>query len=141
VASSFLKAEKIPYIVSVRKHGKEQKKILRGNHSRYAHYSTMNPAIPPEGSHRMPVSDKGDWILLIHSLKMAQCHFSPHLSFKWCPETVTRNRWPEFIKSEITFNEFFLKFPQQALATKKCLLVIPFLVQIPRGVIVKINLW
>ena len=38
---SFLQEENIPHIVPVRKHGKELKKILRGNHSRYARYTMM----------------------------------------------------------------------------------------------------
>jgi putative transposase len=38
---SFLQKENIPHIVPVRKHGQELKKILRGNHSRYAQYTMM----------------------------------------------------------------------------------------------------
>jgi putative transposase len=38
---SFLQKENIPHIVPVRKHGQELKKILRGNHSRYARYTMM----------------------------------------------------------------------------------------------------
>jgi putative transposase len=36
---SFLQEENIPHIVPVRKQGQELKKILRGNHSRYARYT------------------------------------------------------------------------------------------------------
>lgn len=36
---SFLQKENIPHIVPVRKYGQELKKILRGNHSRYARYT------------------------------------------------------------------------------------------------------
>jgi putative transposase len=43
---SFLKNEKIPHIVPVRKHGKELKKILRGNHSRYAQHTMMGAGEP-----------------------------------------------------------------------------------------------
>jgi putative transposase len=35
-----------PHIVPVRKHGKELKKILRGNHSRYAQYTMMGTGEP-----------------------------------------------------------------------------------------------
>jgi putative transposase len=38
---SFLQKENVPHIVPVRKHGQELKKILRGNHSRYARYTMM----------------------------------------------------------------------------------------------------
>jgi len=38
---SFLQKENLPHIVPVRKHGQELKKILRGNHSRYARYTMM----------------------------------------------------------------------------------------------------
>jgi putative transposase len=43
---SFLQNESIPHIVPVRKHGKELKKILRGNHSRYARYTMMGTSGP-----------------------------------------------------------------------------------------------
>jgi putative transposase len=43
---SFLQEENIPHIVPVRKHGKELKKILRGNHSRYAQYTMMGTSGP-----------------------------------------------------------------------------------------------
>jgi putative transposase len=43
---SFLQKENIPHIVPVRKHGKELKKILRGNHSRYARYTMMGTSGP-----------------------------------------------------------------------------------------------
>ncbi len=43
---SFLQKEKIPHIVPVRKHGEELKKILRGNHSRYAQYTMMGTGEP-----------------------------------------------------------------------------------------------
>ena len=43
---SFLQSEKIPHIVPVKKHGKDLKKILRGNHSRYAHYTMMGTKEP-----------------------------------------------------------------------------------------------
>jgi len=43
---SFLQTEKIPHIVPVRKYGKELKKILRGNHSRYAMYTMMGTGPP-----------------------------------------------------------------------------------------------
>ena len=43
---SFLQEENIPHIVPVRKHGKELKKILRGNHSRYARYTMMGTGEP-----------------------------------------------------------------------------------------------
>jgi putative transposase len=36
---SFLQKENVPHIVPVRKHGKDLKRILRGNHSRYAQYT------------------------------------------------------------------------------------------------------
>jgi putative transposase len=43
---SFLQKENIPHIVPVRKHGEELKKILQGNHSRYAHYTMMGTGEP-----------------------------------------------------------------------------------------------
>jgi putative transposase len=43
---SFLQKENIPHIVPVRKHGKELKKILKGNHSRYAQYTMMGTSGP-----------------------------------------------------------------------------------------------
>ena len=43
---SFLQKENIPHIVPVRKHGQELKKILRGNHSRYARYTIMGTSGP-----------------------------------------------------------------------------------------------
>ena len=43
---SFLQKENIPHIVPVRKHGQELKKILRGNHSRYAQYTMMGTSGP-----------------------------------------------------------------------------------------------
>ncbi len=43
---SFLQEENIPHIVPVRKHGQELKKILRGNHSRYAQYTMMGTGKP-----------------------------------------------------------------------------------------------
>jgi len=43
---SFLQEENIPHIVPVRKHGKELKKILKGNHSRYARYTMMGTGEP-----------------------------------------------------------------------------------------------
>jgi len=43
---SFLQNENVPHIVPVRKHGKELKKILRGNHSRYAQYTMMGTGEP-----------------------------------------------------------------------------------------------
>jgi putative transposase len=43
---SFLQKENIPHIVPVRKHGKELKKILRGNHSRYALYTMVGTGEP-----------------------------------------------------------------------------------------------
>jgi putative transposase len=43
---SYLQTENIPHIVPLRKHGKELKKILRGNHSRYAHYTMMGTGEP-----------------------------------------------------------------------------------------------
>jgi putative transposase len=43
---SFLQEENIPHIVPVRKHGLELKKILRGNHSRYARYTMMGTSGP-----------------------------------------------------------------------------------------------
>jgi len=43
---SFLQSEKIPHIVPVKKHGKDLKKILRGNHSRYAQYTMMGTKEP-----------------------------------------------------------------------------------------------
>ena len=45
---SFLQTEKIPHIVPVRKYGKELRKILRGNHSRYAQYTMMGTGEPLE---------------------------------------------------------------------------------------------
>ena len=45
---SFLQTENIPHIVPVRKHGKELKEILRGNHSRYARYTMMGTGEPLE---------------------------------------------------------------------------------------------
>jgi putative transposase len=43
---SVLQEENIPHIVPVRKHGQELKKILRGNHSRYARYTRMGTSGP-----------------------------------------------------------------------------------------------
>jgi putative transposase len=43
---SFLQEENVPHIVPVRKHGKELKKILRGNHSWYARYTMMETDKP-----------------------------------------------------------------------------------------------
>lgn len=43
---SFLQKENIPHIVPVRKHGQELKKILRGNHSRYARYTMRGTGEP-----------------------------------------------------------------------------------------------
>ena len=43
---SFLQKENIPHIVPVRKYGQELKKILRGNHSRYAQYTMMGTGKP-----------------------------------------------------------------------------------------------
>jgi putative transposase len=43
---SFLQMENIPHIVPVRKHGQKLKKILRGNHSRYAQYTMMGTGEP-----------------------------------------------------------------------------------------------
>ena len=43
---SFLQKENIPHIVPVRKHGLELKKILRGNHSRYARYTMIGTGEP-----------------------------------------------------------------------------------------------
>jgi len=43
---SVLQEENIPHIVPVRKHGKELKKILKGNHSRYARYTMMGTGEP-----------------------------------------------------------------------------------------------
>jgi len=43
---SFLQEKNIPHIVPVRKHGQELKKILRGNHSRYARYTMMGTSGP-----------------------------------------------------------------------------------------------
>ena len=43
---SFLQNENVPHIVPVRKHGKELKKILRGNHARYAQYTMMGTGEP-----------------------------------------------------------------------------------------------
>jgi putative transposase len=43
---SFLQNGNIPHIVPVRKHGQELKKILRGNHSRYAQYTMMGTGKP-----------------------------------------------------------------------------------------------
>jgi putative transposase len=43
---SFLQKENIPHIVPVRKYGKELKKILRGNHSRYAQYTMRGTGEP-----------------------------------------------------------------------------------------------
>jgi len=43
---SFLQTEKNPHIVLVRKYGEELRKILRGNHSRYAQYTTMGTGEP-----------------------------------------------------------------------------------------------
>ena len=43
---SFLQKENIPHIVPVRKHGKELKKILRGNRARYAQYTMMGTSGP-----------------------------------------------------------------------------------------------
>jgi putative transposase len=43
---SFLQNENIPHIVPVRKHGKELKRILRGNHSRYAQYTMKGTGEP-----------------------------------------------------------------------------------------------
>jgi putative transposase len=43
---SFLQEENIPHIVPVRKHGRELKMILRGNHSRYAQYTMRGTSGP-----------------------------------------------------------------------------------------------
>ena len=43
---SVLQNENVPHSVPVRKHGKEIKKILRGNHSRYAQYTMMGTGEP-----------------------------------------------------------------------------------------------
>jgi len=43
---SFLQKENIPFIVPVRKNGKELKKILQGNHSRYAQYTMIGTGKP-----------------------------------------------------------------------------------------------
>ena len=43
---SFLQSENIPHIVPVRKYGKELMKLLRGNHSRYAHYTMRGTGEP-----------------------------------------------------------------------------------------------
>ena len=43
---SFLQKENIPHIVPVRKYGRELKKILTGNHSRYAQYTMMGTSEP-----------------------------------------------------------------------------------------------
>jgi putative transposase len=43
---SFLQNENIPYIVPVRKHGQELRKIHRGNHARYAWYTMMGISGP-----------------------------------------------------------------------------------------------
>jgi len=43
---SFLQEENIPHVVPVRKHGQELKKILRGNHARYARYTMMGTSGP-----------------------------------------------------------------------------------------------
>ena len=43
---SFLQNENVPHIVPVRKHGQELKKILRGNHSRYARYTMRGTSGP-----------------------------------------------------------------------------------------------
>ncbi|MDO9325996.1 MAG: hypothetical protein Q7T80_13685 [Methanoregula sp.] len=45
---SFLQTENIPHIVPARKYGKKLKKILRVNHSRYAHYMMMGTGVPLE---------------------------------------------------------------------------------------------
>jgi len=45
---SFLQEENVPHIVPVRKHGQELKKILRGNHSRYARYTMKGTSGPPD---------------------------------------------------------------------------------------------
>jgi len=43
---SFLQGENIPHIVPVRKHGQELKKILQGNHARYARYTMKGTSGP-----------------------------------------------------------------------------------------------
>lgn len=43
---SFLQKENIPHIIPVRKHGKELKKILRGNRARYVQYTMMGTGEP-----------------------------------------------------------------------------------------------
>jgi len=43
---SFLQKENIPHIVPVRKYGQELKKILRGNHSRFAQYRMVGTSGP-----------------------------------------------------------------------------------------------
>lgn len=43
---SFLQKENIPHIVPVRKYGQDLKKILRGNHARYARYTMMGTSGP-----------------------------------------------------------------------------------------------
>jgi len=42
----FLQKENIPHIFSMRKHGQELKKILRGNHSQYAQYTMKGTGKP-----------------------------------------------------------------------------------------------
>jgi len=43
---SFLQSENIPHIVPVKKHSKDLKKILIGNHSRYAQYTMLGTGDP-----------------------------------------------------------------------------------------------
>jgi len=45
---SFLQKENIPHIVPVRKYGTELKRLLRGNHFRYAQYTMMGSGEPIE---------------------------------------------------------------------------------------------
>jgi putative transposase len=45
---SYLRMENIQHIVPVRKYGKKLKKLLRGNHSRYAHYTMIGTGEPLE---------------------------------------------------------------------------------------------
>jgi putative transposase len=43
---SFLQKENVPHIVPVRKNGKELKRLLHGNHSRYVQYTMIGTCEP-----------------------------------------------------------------------------------------------
>jgi len=52
---SVLQEENVPHIVQVRTHSKELKKILRGNHARYARYTMWGTSGPLDLTHVIDV--------------------------------------------------------------------------------------